>query len=149
MRDTPRGEGGSCGASAPWEDLRRGEVGMLTLGLSGGLDLVHQERDHLFPRGTCHDAAAALVEDGEVVTAIEEERLNRIKHSSKGAVNAIRSCLGSSDLGLEDLDHVCFYGSEETCVRLLANLFYGSVDAEPVVTPRKLILDLLHEATGT
>lgn len=51
---------------------------MLTLGLSGGLDLVHQNRDHLFPRGSCHDSAAALVDDGQVIAALEEERLNRI-----------------------------------------------------------------------
>jgi len=121
---------------------------MLTLGLSGGLDLVHQDRDHLFPRGSCHDSAAALVDDGQVIAALEEERLNRIKHSSKGAVGAIRFCLGFRFLSLADIDRVCFYGSEATCTRLLVNLFYGSVDAAPVTTPRELILDLLQESTG-
>ena len=121
---------------------------MLTLGLSGGLDLVHQNREYLFPRGTCHDAAAVLVEDGNVFAAIEEERVNRIKHTSKGPVGAIRFCLATRGIRLADVDHVVFYGSEETCTRLLTNLFYGSCDAAPVTTPRSLILDLLRSSTG-
>jgi carbamoyltransferase len=50
---------------------------MLYLGFSGGLNLVH-ENPFEIPRAFTHDGAAVLVEDGEVIAAIEEERLNRI-----------------------------------------------------------------------
>ena len=121
---------------------------MLTLGISGGLDLISQNREYLFPRGSCHDAAAVLVEDGRVVAAIEEERLNRIKHTSKGPVNAIRFCLESRGLVLDDLDALVFYGSEETCAKLLRNLFYGSCEAQPITTVRRLVHDLLQQGLG-
>ena len=121
---------------------------MLALGLSGGLDLMFQHREYLFPPGTCHDSAAALVEDGRVVAAVEEERLNRIKHTSKGAVGAIRRCLQSRGIGLTDLDALVYYGSEENCAIWMQNLFYGSRDAEPVTTYRQLIHELLHHGLG-
>jgi carbamoyltransferase len=121
---------------------------VLTLGLSGGLDLVHQRRDYLFPRGSCHDAAAVLVEDGRVVCGIEEERLNRIKHSSKAPVNAIRFCLEQGRISLNDLDHLVYYGSEETCTALLRNLFYGSNEAAPVATMREILHATLRDGVG-
>lgn len=118
------------------------------LGLSGGLDLVFQHREHLFTPGICHDSAAVLAEDGRVVAAIEEERLNRIKHTSKGAVNAVRFCLGSRGIRLNDLDALVYYGSEEACSRWMRNLFYGSRDAQPVTTYRELIHELLRHGLG-
>lgn len=121
---------------------------MLTIGMSGGLDLVNQYRQHLFPRGSCHDAAAVLVEDGRVLVGIEEERLNRIKHSSKGPVNSMRFCLESRALKLEEVDFLVFYGSEETCKILLRNLYYGSSEAQPVATVRELMHQFLQQGLG-
>jgi carbamoyltransferase len=121
---------------------------MLVLGLSGGLDRVFANRDYLFQPGTCHDAAAVLVEEGRVLVAIEEERLNRIKHTSKGAINAISHCLRSQSIRLSDLDHLVYYGSEEACNAWMRNLFYSNRDAEPVVTYRQLIHELLQQGLG-
>jgi carbamoyltransferase len=121
---------------------------LLALGLSGGLDLMYQRRDYLFPPGTCHDSAAALAEDGRIIAAIEEERLNRIKHTSKGAVNAIRYCLQTRGIALRDLDALLYYGSEPACDIWMRNLFYGSRDAAPVVTYRQLIHAMLREGVG-
>ena len=89
---------------------------MRTLGFSGGYEADHQG----FPRPalnnlTAHDGAAVLVEDGEVVAAIEQERLNRIKHSNKAPLQAMRFCLESRGLTLQDIDHVCYYASEAWC----------------------------------
>ncbi|MGK4000275.1 carbamoyltransferase family protein [Sorangium sp. So ce1024] len=89
---------------------------MRTLGFSGGYEADHQG----FPRPalnnlTAHDGAAVLVEDGEVVAAIEQERLNRIKHSNKAPLQAMRFCLESRGLTLQDVDHVCYYASEAWC----------------------------------
>lgn len=52
------------------------------------------------------DAAAALVEDGRIVAAAEEERFVRVKHASGLPVHAIRYCLASQGLRLCDLDQV-------------------------------------------
>ena len=52
------------------------------------------------------DAAAALVIDGELVAAAEEERFNRIKHCAGFPSLAARWCLGDAGLTAADLDHV-------------------------------------------
>jgi carbamoyltransferase len=52
------------------------------------------------------DASAALIQDGRLVSAIEEERLNRRKHSAGFPSLAIRAVLESRGLGLADLDHI-------------------------------------------
>src|SRR3954447_19560149 len=52
------------------------------------------------------DAAAALVCDGRLIAAAEEERFNRFKHSAGFPEEAIRYCLSEAGIGVEDLDHV-------------------------------------------
>ncbi|MEP6811501.1 MAG: carbamoyltransferase N-terminal domain-containing protein, partial [Actinomycetota bacterium] len=52
------------------------------------------------------DAAAALVVDGELVAAAEEERFNRVKHCAGFPELAAAWCLADAGLGPEDLDHV-------------------------------------------
>ena len=56
-----------------------------------------------------HDSAAALVEDGEVIAAAQEERFSRKKHDSRFPHRAIRWCLESSATRPGDLDLVAFY----------------------------------------
>ena len=56
-----------------------------------------------------HDSAAALVEDGRVVAAAQEERFTRKKHDPSFPHNAIASCLAEADVAMEALDHVVFY----------------------------------------
>jgi carbamoyltransferase len=52
------------------------------------------------------DAAAAIVKDGKLIAAVEEERFNRFKHSAGFPVQAVRYCLEAAGIGVEDLDHV-------------------------------------------
>jgi carbamoyltransferase len=52
------------------------------------------------------DAAAALVIDGELVGAVEEERLNRVKHSAGFPEKAIRWCLADAGVAGDQVDHV-------------------------------------------
>jgi carbamoyltransferase len=52
------------------------------------------------------DASAALVQDGEVVFAIAEERLNRIKHYAGFPALAIKACLDFAGVKISDIDHV-------------------------------------------
>lgn len=56
-----------------------------------------------------HDSAAALLSDGEIVAAAQEERFTRKKHDSSFPENAIRYCLGEAGLRLADIEHVVFY----------------------------------------
>ncbi|MEO6950997.1 MAG: carbamoyltransferase N-terminal domain-containing protein [Polyangia bacterium] len=56
-----------------------------------------------------HDAAAALVVDGEIVAAIQEERLSRIKHDASLPVRAARACLAQAGIDARALDAVVFY----------------------------------------
>lgn len=56
-----------------------------------------------------HDAAAALVEDGRVVAAAQEERFSRTKHDAAFPERAIRFCLGEAGISAGELDLVVFY----------------------------------------
>ena len=56
-----------------------------------------------------HDAAAALIEDGQLIAAAEEERFSRKKHDSGFPKLAIQYCLDTAGIGVRDLDHVVFY----------------------------------------
>ncbi len=56
-----------------------------------------------------HDAAAALINDGEIVAAAQEERFTRKKHDSGFPSHAVQFCLGHSGLKPGDLDFVAFY----------------------------------------
>jgi carbamoyltransferase len=56
-----------------------------------------------------HDSAAALVEDGRIVAAAQEERFTRKKHDPSFPQNAIAYCLGEADARLDELDYVVFY----------------------------------------
>ena len=52
------------------------------------------------------DAAAAIVCDGKLIAAAEEERFNRFKHAAGFPEQAIRYCLQAAGIGVEDLDHI-------------------------------------------
>jgi carbamoyltransferase len=56
-----------------------------------------------------HDSAAALIHDGEVMAAAQEERFTRRKHDAAFPANAVRYCLESAGLKPEQLDFVVFY----------------------------------------
>jgi carbamoyltransferase len=56
-----------------------------------------------------HDAAAALIQDGELIAAAEEERFSRKKHDSDFPRLAIRYCLDTAGITAGDLDYVVFY----------------------------------------
>ena len=56
-----------------------------------------------------HDSAAALVIDGEIVAAAQEERFTRKKHDPSYPTNAIDYCLKEAKLSLEQVDYIAFY----------------------------------------
>ena len=52
------------------------------------------------------DSSACLVVDGKLISAVEEERFNRIKHWAGFPINSIKYCLKSSNLEISDIDHI-------------------------------------------
>jgi len=56
-----------------------------------------------------HDSAAALIKDGRILAAAQEERFTRKKHDASFPVNAINFCLSHAGLKLQDIEFVSFY----------------------------------------
>ena len=56
-----------------------------------------------------HDSAAALITDGEIIAAAQEERFSRKKHDHRFPMNAINYCLEEANLSIKDIDYVAFY----------------------------------------
>jgi carbamoyltransferase len=56
-----------------------------------------------------HDSAAAIVRDGEIIAAAQEERFTRKKHDSRFPTNAVDYCLAAAGITAEQLDYVAFY----------------------------------------
>ena len=52
------------------------------------------------------DASAAIIHDGKLLAAVEEERFNRVKHCAGFPEQSIRYCLDAAGIRLEDLDHI-------------------------------------------
>jgi carbamoyltransferase len=77
-----------------------------------------------------HDAAAALVRDGELVAAAQEERFTRVKHDERLPVNAIAYVLQAGNVGRNDIDAVVYYDKPiSTFARLLRTYFKLGVTA--------------------
>lgn len=71
-----------------------------------------------------HDSAAALIRDGKIVAAAQEERFSRKKHDERFPINAVRYCLHEGGVGPDQLDAVAFYDKPITkFVRILKTYF--------------------------
>jgi carbamoyltransferase len=55
-----------------------------------------------------HDSSACIVRDGQLLFAVAEERISRLKHDAGFPKNAIRACLDFANVRAEQLDEVCF-----------------------------------------
>lgn len=95
-----------------------------------------------------HDSAAALVSEGEIVAAAQEERFTRKKHDPAFPRNAIDYCLQEANLSLPDIDHIVFYDKPlvkferllETYLACTPRGFRSFVAAMPVWLKDKLFL---------
>ncbi len=56
-----------------------------------------------------HDSAACLVKDGEIISAVQEERFTRIKHDPSFPVHSIKFCLNEQKINLSNVNYVVFY----------------------------------------
>tara|TARA_B100001079_G_scaffold250229_1_gene241596 strand:- start:5 stop:1831 length:1827 start_codon:yes stop_codon:yes gene_type:complete len=56
-----------------------------------------------------HDSAAALIQDGQILAAAQEERFTRRKHDARFPINAIGHCLNNAGISPNEIDYVVFY----------------------------------------
>src|SRR5712671_6458561 len=69
------------------------------------------------------NASAAIVCDGQLIAAVEEERFNRVKYAAGFPARAMRYCLKEAGLTLADIDHVAV--PRNPYARLATKLFYA------------------------
>jgi carbamoyltransferase len=93
-----------------------------------------------------HDSAAALVQDGKVTAAAQEERFSRKKFDDRFPQHAVRYCLDSAGMRLSDVDRVVFYDKPflkferlyETYIGFAPRGYASFVKAMPVWLSEKL-----------
>ncbi|MBT3514539.1 MAG: carbamoyltransferase [Nitrospina sp.] len=105
-----------------------------------------------------HDSAAALIQDGEILRAVQEERFTRKKHDDRFPINAIKYCLKSTGISSKEIDYVVFYDKPflkferllETYVSFAPKGFSSFKKAMPLwlkekLFQKKLICEELHK----
>ena len=95
-----------------------------------------------------HDSAAALIRDGEIIAAAQEERFSRKKHDARFPKNAIAYCLKEAKIDLRELDRIVFYDKPlvkferllETYLAYAPQGFRSFLAAMPIWLKEKLYL---------
>lgn len=72
-----------------------------------------------------HDSAAAIVVDGKIIAAVQEERFSRNKHTAEFPVHSIRYCLEETGLRIDELDAVVFYDKPLLKFERLLETYYA------------------------
>jgi carbamoyltransferase len=72
-----------------------------------------------------HDSASAILVDGEIIAAAQEERFTRKKHTPRFPVNAVRFCLEESGCGIDELDAIAFYDKPLLKFERLLETYYA------------------------
>lgn len=105
-----------------------------------------------------HDSAAALVQDGRIVAAAQEERFTRKRHDPRFPAKAINYCLEEAGIEAEDLDAVVFYDKAmETWDRIVRNCMHSGPSsaatfakaAPSVLGVKAWVQDHVEHAIGT
>lgn len=101
-----------------------------------------------------HDAAAAVVNNGKIVCAAQEERFTRKKHDESFPINAIEFCMKESGISINDFDAIAFYDKPLLKFERLLETYYGFapkgiesfVTAIPVWLKEKMFLKrIMHQ----
>lgn len=72
-----------------------------------------------------HDSAAAILEDGKIIAAAQEERFTRKKHDPGFPVNAVKYCLDFAGCTIDDLDAIAFYDKPLLKFERLLETYYA------------------------
>jgi hypothetical protein len=123
---------------------------MIILGINGGPDFI----DDNWVEGPIgnHDSSAALLRDGRLVAAVEEERLNRFKHTNKAPLASIAFCLEQAGVSLSDIDVIAIPQSESD----LSGTLLKQYQTDPAwrerfgfVSGRRYVVERLESRFGT
>lgn len=95
-----------------------------------------------------HDSAAALIRNGQIIAAVQEERFTRKKHDPRFPEQAIQYCLRSAGITLDKVDYITFYDKPllkferllETYLSYAPKGFKSFIQAMPVWLKEKLLL---------
>ena len=114
------------------------------LGLSGGLSATRAVPDEMrrawwSPTNIHwrHDSAAVLICDGKIAAGVEEERLNRIKHTIWLARHAITACLEVAGLTIDELTRIAYYCHEDQLDDEICNSLLRRPDVRSFWTARE------------
>ncbi len=87
--------------------------------------------------GLYHDSAAAIIEDGKILAAAQEERFTRIKHDNSIPFNAIDFCLASANIKMYEADAVVYYDQPLlTLDRYIHNVIALAGESDYIVNER-------------
>lgn len=111
---------------------------MYILGFSGGCSTEYDDTLSWGAREFGHDAAAVLLRDGQIVAAVEEERLSRIKHANHRPTRAVRYCLQEAGIGLDEVHKIACYSAEQVLDLKLAELYFRRPSIKQRLTARQL-----------
>lgn len=102
-----------------------------------------------------HDSAAAIIEDGKIIAAAQEERFTRKKHDPAFPVNAVKYCLQYAGCTIDELDAIAFYDKPLLKFERLLETYYSFapkglpsfITAIPVWLKEKMFLKkLMHDS---
>lgn len=115
------------------QELGRAFQGIIIWHLAGQASpprysLIHRLMDQYILGLSCyyHDSAAALLKNGEIVAAAQEERFSRKKHDARFPTNSINYCLSSQDISLSDLDQIVYYEKPLLTFERLLETYLGA-----------------------
>ena len=101
-----------------------------------------------------HDSAAAIIQDGKIIAAAQEERYTRKKHDESFPINAVQFCLDQAGVNINELDAIAFYDKPMLKFERLLETYYGFapkglfsfLKSMPVWIREKLFLKrIIHE----
>lgn len=101
-----------------------------------------------------HDSAAAIIQDGKIIAAAQEERFTRIKHDESFPINAVEFCLKYAGVNINDVDAIAFYDKPLLKFERLLETYYGFapkgvvsfIKSMPVWLKEKMFLKrIMHE----
>ncbi len=117
---------------------------MYVLGISGGFYTKEGTFLPYVPKWFYHDAAAALFKEGKLLCAVEEERLNRKKHTTMFPYHSISFCLEKAGISFSEIEAIGYYYKDDFVDNEL-NLQYISHPHVPCLSSKQLLGRLFSE----
>ncbi|HLV93841.1 MAG TPA: carbamoyltransferase N-terminal domain-containing protein, partial [Candidatus Acidoferrales bacterium] len=124
--------------------------------MAGAADVERKKQTKMISIGLnytqMHDSSACIVRDGEVLFAVAEERLSRVKHDARFPALAIRACLETCGIRADQVDYVCQGWSTPRAGFLHDLRSYASgkqpVDSRALLNTTRQFVSMWHQRSG-